>query len=187
MSKTIFGCLNIALRFRFAPLALTLCLPVTAQELTPDQTRCLNRGKTLAFDVQISGCTAVLQSDGGVSEGNRAVAYVNRGMGYAGKKDYDRAIADFNEAIRINPNFAIAYNNRGSAVQSKGDYDRAIADYSEAIRINPNYAVAYSNRGNLFEVRGRRNEAIADFRRALAIDPNHQPSKDALKRLGAAP
>ena len=186
MSKTIFGCLNIALRFRFAPLALTVCLPVTAQELTPDQTRCLNRGKTLAFGVQISGCTAVLQSDG-VSEGNRAVAYVNRGMGYAGKKDYDRAIADFNEAIRINPNFAIAYNNRGSAVQSKGDYDRAIADYSEAIRINPNYAVAYSNRGNLFEARGRRDEAIADFRRALAIDPNHQPSKDALKRLGAAP
>jgi len=152
MSKTIFGCLNIALCLRFELLALTVCLPVTAQELTPEQTRCLNRGKTFAFDEQISGCTTVLQSDR-VSDGNRAVAYVNRGIAYAGKKDYDRAIADFNEAIRI----------------------------------NPNYAVAYSNRGNLFEARGRRNEAIADFRRALAIDPNHQPSRDALKRLGAAP
>ena len=186
MSGAIFGCLNIALRLGFASLALAICLPVTAQQLTPDQSRCLNKGKEFSLDVQISGCTAVLQSDR-TSAGNRAVAYTNRGMAYAGKKDYDRAIADFNEAIKINPNLAMAYNNRGSAVQSKGDYDRAIADCSEAIRIDPNYAVAYSNRGNLFDAKGRREEAIADFRRALAINPNHERSRDALKRPGAAP
>jgi hypothetical protein len=38
-------------------------LPVTAQQLTPDQSRCLNRGKEFSLDMQISGCTAVLQSD----------------------------------------------------------------------------------------------------------------------------
>jgi len=186
MSKAISGCLNIALRFSFALLALAVCLPVTAQQLTADQERCRNRGKAFSPDVQIEGCTALLQSDG-VSAHNRAVAYVNRGIAYAGKKDNDHAIADFNAAININPNFAAAYNNRGSAVQAKGDYDRAIADYSEAIRIDPNYAVAYSNRGNLFEAQGRREDAIADFLRALAIDPNHERSRDALKRLGAAP
>ena len=186
MSKAIFGSLNIALRLSLALLGLAICLPVMAQQLTPDQSQCLNRGKEFSLDVQIGGCTAVLQSDR-TSAGNRAVAFTNRGIAYAGKKDYDRAIADFNEALKINPNLAMAYNNRGSAVQSKGDYDRAIADYNEAIRIDPNYAVAYSNRGNLFEAKGRREEAIADFRRALTINPNHERSRDALKRLGAAP
>ena len=88
---------NLALRFGWVPLVLVVCLPVTAQQLTPDQTRCRNKGKAFSLDVQISGCTAVLQSD--VSAGNRAVAYTNRGIAYSGKKDYDRGIADFNEAI----------------------------------------------------------------------------------------
>ena len=74
---------NIALRFGWAPLALVVCLPVTAQQLTPDQTRCRNKGKAFSLDVQISGCTAVLQSE--VSAGNRAVAYTNRGIAYSGK------------------------------------------------------------------------------------------------------
>jgi tetratricopeptide (TPR) repeat protein len=186
MLKASFVCLNIALRIGWAPLALAVCLPVTAQQLTPDQTRCRNKGKAFSLDVQISGCTAVLQSD--VSAGNRAVAYTNRGIAYSGKKDYDRGIADFNEAIRLDPSLAEPYNNRGVAYQDKGDYDRAVADFSEAITIDPSHAaIAYRNRGHLFETQGRREEAIADFRQALAIDPKHKRSRDALKRLGVAP
>src|SRR5262245_54912324 len=177
---------NIALRFGWVPLVLVVCLPVSAQQLTPDQTRCRNKGKAFSLDVQISGCTAVLQSD--VSAGNRAVAYTNRGIAYSGKKDYDRGIADFNEAIRLDPSLAEPYHNRGCAYQDKGNYDRAIADYSEAITIDPSRAViAYRNRGHLFEAQGRREEAIADFQQALAIDPKHKRIREALKRLGVPP
>ena len=177
---------NLALRFGWVPLVLVVCLPVTAQQLTPDQTRCRNKGKAFSLDVQISGCTAVLQSD--VSAGNRAVAYTNRGIAYSGKKDYDRGIADFNEAIRLDPSLAEPYNNRGCAYQDKGDYDRAIADYSEAITIDPSRAViAYRNRGHLFEAHGQSEEAIADFQQALAIDPKHKRIREALKRLGVPP
>jgi len=52
----------------------------------------------------------------------------------------NRAIVDYNRAIRINPNYADAYFNRGYAYGEKKDYDRAIEDYTQAIRINPNYA-----------------------------------------------
>ncbi|MDR0304925.1 MAG: tetratricopeptide repeat protein [Chitinispirillales bacterium] len=69
---------------------------------------------------------------------NRAADHNNRGVEYLNKGDYDRAIADFNEAIRIDPNNAIVRGNRGNAYFMKNDYDRAIADFKEAIKLNPN-------------------------------------------------
>ena len=52
-----------------------------------------------------------------------------------------RAIADYREAIRLNPNVAFYYLNRGDAWRDKGDNERAIADYSEAIRLDPTSAL----------------------------------------------
>ena len=63
------------------------------------------------------------------------------------KKEYDKAIADYGEAIRLDPKDAFAYNSRGLAWYSKKEYDKAIADYDEAIRLKPDFAVAYYNRG----------------------------------------
>ena len=56
---------------------------------------------------------------------------------YGEKGDHDKAIADFTEAIRLNPKYAEAYYNRGFAYGKKGDHDKAITDYTAAIRINP--------------------------------------------------
>ena len=53
------------------------------------------------------------------------------------KSDYDRAIQDYNGAIRLDPTFDRAWNDRGAAYFVKGDYDRAIQDLNEAIRLNP--------------------------------------------------
>lgn len=55
---------------------------------------------------------------------------------YREKGDYDRAIADFDEAIRLDPKYAHAYENRAKAYASKGDYDRANTDRNEAIRLD---------------------------------------------------
>ena len=63
----------------------------------------------------------------------------------AGK--YDRAIEDYNEALRLKPDFAQAFSDRGAAWYFKGEYSKAIADYDEAIRIDPNNARTYTNRG----------------------------------------
>ena len=47
----------------------------------------------------------------------------------------DGAIADYNQAIKINPNYALAYNNRGNIKRTKGDIDGAIADFDRAIKL----------------------------------------------------
>jgi tetratricopeptide (TPR) repeat protein len=50
---------------------------------------------------------------------------------------YDRAIADYDEAICLRPEYGFAFYNRGSAWEEKEDISRAIADYNEALRIDP--------------------------------------------------
>ena len=63
---------------------------------------------------------------------------------------YDRAIQDYDQAIRLNPNWAEAFNNRGRAYSDKGQHDRAIQDLDQAIRLNPNFAEAFYNRGHAY-------------------------------------
>jgi lipoprotein NlpI len=47
-------------------------------------------------------------------------------------------MADFDQALKINPNYAEAYNNRGIVYRNKGDYNKAIADFEAVLRIDPN-------------------------------------------------
>jgi tetratricopeptide (TPR) repeat protein len=60
---------------------------------------------------------------------------------------FDKAIVNFDEAIRLHPDDASAFNSRGKAYAQKGNLYRAIADYNEAIRLKPNFATAFCNRG----------------------------------------
>ncbi|MDE0469737.1 MAG: tetratricopeptide repeat protein, partial [Candidatus Poribacteria bacterium] len=100
-----------------------------------------------------------------------AKAYLNRGTGYAEKGEYDKAIADYGEAIRLNSEFAIAYNNRGYTYKEKGEYDKAITDYDEAIRLEPEDANVYINRGYAYYAKSEYDKAIADCNKAIELAP----------------
>jgi tetratricopeptide (TPR) repeat protein len=96
----------------------------------------------------------------------------------SGTEDLDKEIADYTQAIRINPNNVDAYNNRGIAYGRKGDYDRAIADFNQAIRLNSNYTEAYVSRGVAYHDKGDYDRAIADFNQAIRINPNYANARD---------
>jgi tetratricopeptide (TPR) repeat protein len=87
-------------------------------------------------DFPIQGCTAVIRTGRQLLD-RLAIAYNNRGVAYRLKTEYDKAIDDFNEAIKLRPNYPNALNNRAVAYRNKGDLDHALADYDQAIALKP--------------------------------------------------
>jgi tetratricopeptide (TPR) repeat protein len=95
-------------------------------------------------------------------------------------------IADYDQALRLKPDYAAAYANRAWAYFKTGKAAQGLPDVERALELDPNDASALDTRGHIFEALGRREEAIADFRRVLALDPKFQDSVEGLRRLGAA-
>jgi tetratricopeptide (TPR) repeat protein len=88
-------------------------------------------------------------------------------------KAYEQAIADYDQAIALNPEYATAYNNRGNAYSDLKQYEQAIADYDQAIALNPEYATAYNNRGNAYSNLKQYEKAEADNVQSMAINPEY--------------
>jgi tetratricopeptide (TPR) repeat protein len=103
----------------------------------------------------------------------RAAKLYNLGISLSADGQFDRAIADFNESIRLDSKYAPAFNARGFAYRGKGDLDRAIANSSAAIQIDPKFTEAYVTRGDTYRAKGDVNHAISDYTEALRIDGNY--------------
>lgn len=142
--------------------------PASAQSRDENWDICVNDIGRFTLDQQIAACARIINS-GAESTENLAVAYQNRGNGYNRQRNYQRAMADYNEAIRLNPRFANAYYNRGVSWGGQREYQRAIADYSQAIALDPTHGDAFGNRGHAYYILGNYRAAIADLDRALAI------------------
>jgi tetratricopeptide (TPR) repeat protein len=93
-----------------------------------------------------------------------ATAFDNRGVAYRLKGEYDLALQDYEQAIRLNPDNANAYNNLGVIYRIKGEYDRAIAAYDEAIWLkNSDFPAAFYNRALAYADKSEYDRALADF------------------------
>ena len=108
---------------------------------------------------------------------------VSSGAIYQAKDDLDHAIADYGQALELDPKLAAAYNNRGLAFSAKGDFTKALADFNEAVELNPNFADAFFNRANAFRSKQDLERARQDLEAALKIDPRLAPAKEALDEV----
>jgi tetratricopeptide (TPR) repeat protein len=81
-----------------------------------------------------------------------AWAYNNAGLALFNAGNYQQAIAEFDQAIKIAPHFALAYNNRGAAYAQAGQIRLAVDDFNNALRINPYYSDAQQNRELLIPI-----------------------------------
>ena len=107
---------------------------------------------------------------------NQSMVYFYRGGAYYRKGDYDRTIANLDQAIQLKPDDAAFYNNRGLAYYLKHNYDCAIADYDQAIKLQPKYVEAYGNRGLAYAGKGDLDRAIADYDQAIQLRPDDDAS-----------
>jgi protein O-mannosyl-transferase len=98
-------------------------------------------------------------------------AYLNRGLAYGDRGEFDRAMEDFDMALTINPRYGEAHLNRGMAFVAKGQFDRALEDYNAAIAAKPGYIDAYNNRGSLFNRKGQFDLALEDLNVAITMNP----------------
>jgi tetratricopeptide (TPR) repeat protein len=126
----------------------------------------LLRGRALYASVsQVYSVSDNFSGVGTMSTGGKATAEQSR--------VFDRAIADFSEAIRLDSRNSVAYWERGTAYADKGEPDKGIADYDQAIKINPNYAAAYNSRGIAHYDKRNYDQAIADYNQAIKLSPNY--------------
>jgi len=139
-------------------------------------------------DLRITICTEIIRKNPGATH-KLGLAYFLRGNAYQTKQDYEHAIADYDESLRLVPSIAPVVKNRGVAYAHKGDYDRSIEDLEQCLRLVGNdpkvtevLVIVYNNRGLGY---GRKNDydrAIQDFSKALALNPDFT---EAISNRGA--
>jgi len=101
-----------------------------------------------------------------------AELYIWRGNLCYNLEDYDKAIADYNKAIEINPNNELAFYNRVSVWVAKKKYDKAIEDCNKIIKLNSKYVdIYYTDRGNIWKAQQKYDKAITDYTNAIKLNP----------------
>lgn len=105
------------------------------------------------------------------TEPKDAKGFVDRGYSYYQKKDYQKAIADYTEAIHRDPKLASAYGRRAQAYQAIGKDDEAIVDAGNALELDLNIFIAYYSRGLAFNHKGDFDKAIENLSKAIEVSP----------------
>ena len=153
-------------------VAAALVLSISTASAQSQRWDWCNGNNDASPDLIVSGCTAVIQS-GKERAKDLATAFYNRGNALRNKLEYDRAIADYDQAIKLDSKDYDFYADRGWAYHQKGDFDRAIEDYSRAIGLDPDNARAFSMRGAAWQRKGDYDRAIKDNDEAIRIDPRN--------------
>jgi tetratricopeptide (TPR) repeat protein len=86
---------------------------------------------------------------------------------------YDKALADFDRAIELDPDYSWIIARRGETCRQMGRYEEALADFDCVIELDPDYAWAIAGRGETHRQMGRCQEALADFDCAIELDPDY--------------
>lgn len=122
-------------------------------------------------DIAIQACTTLIEG-GKVGIEILPKIIAQRAAAHASKFQYDRALKDYNHAIKLRPEFWLAYDGRGLAHANRLNFELAIKDYDQAIKIKPDAATAYYHRGlakfGICDLDG----ADADIAKARELDPH---------------
>jgi protein O-mannosyl-transferase len=114
---------------------------------------------------------------------NNYLAHNNLGIALNSKGQIDEAISQFQQAIRLKPDYAEGHYNLGLSLNEKGQIDEAISQFQQAIGLKPNYAEVHNNLGIALGKEGDTDEAISQFQQAISLSPDYA---EAYYNLGIA-
>jgi tetratricopeptide (TPR) repeat protein len=114
----------------------------------------------------------------------QAAYFNNRASILTRRADHKGALADYSQAIKLEPTDAAYRGKRGDTLIELGMVKKAIADYTIAIALAPKVPVHHSSRAAAYEKIGERSKAIADVRESLRLFPNDRKARELLCRLG---
>lgn len=98
------------------------------------------------------------------NEKSHKLALVSRGAAFMRTGNYHTALADFDRAIELDPDYARAFHLRGLARELDGDNDGALADFDHAVELQPDYGAAYHSRATLYAKMGQTDRASEDIK-----------------------
>lgn len=131
---------------------------------------CINRDGKAAPPRVIQACTELLEHN--IIHGYaRSYIFVNRAQVYFGQGDKQRALDDYNEAVKLSPHNADLYYNRGVFYAAQADTDAALRDFDAAIGINAKHVPALRQRAKIYLARGNFGGALADYSEAIRLEP----------------
>ncbi|MFS8120596.1 MAG: TerD family protein, partial [Microcoleus sp.] len=108
-----------------------------------------------------------------VAIAQKATNFSNQGSLKVQKGDVPGAIANFNQALGLNPNIPQAYLGLGIASSKQGNKQQAISHYDRALQLNPNLAEAYFGRGQAYYELGNKQKAIGNYEQAIRVNPDY--------------
>ena len=114
------------------------------KDLRIDPAQCLAAGLAQDHDTTVSSCGALIDN-AKTEKADRIKALIARASAYERKDMIDRAIADYDGVLRLDPSLADIHNTRGELWRKKGDLPKAVADFAAAIKLNPDHVAARAN------------------------------------------
>jgi len=153
-------------------------------------------------DIAIAACTKDIES-GRFRGHTLAIKYNNRGVLWSAQKEYDRALTDYGDAIRVDPRYSDAYYNRCVAYNRKQFYDSAVGSCDNAIKLGPDKNALnaagdarlspersksdyFTQRGIAYHGKQDFDHAIADYDEAIRLDPNNTAASNNRARATVA-
>ena len=133
--------------------------------------KCAAEAERNDFHLSIDYCTQAILS-GELSDQELATVLKKRGLAYYNKKDYERAVQDYDHAIRLGLSDADLFYRRGLVYFENNDYNRAIRDFDEALTLTADNVAILQKRGWAYEIKRDYDQAIRDYDRAISLQPN---------------
>lgn len=132
--------------------------------------QCINRDGKSAPPVVIQACTQLLAQSIFIGS-DRFYLYANRAEAYSNQGDKQRALDDYDAAVKLAPHNAKLYFDRAVFHQSRADVDAALRDFNTALSLNPKLVPALLQRAKIHKAQNDLGGALADYSEAVRLEP----------------